>query len=208
LRNTFRGAILKRRINGGFYLSQPISLPVRKSLLFAGLWLGLAACHKADDGPSIDFGPGEGISYQDANNLPVGYQDPTDWTADATWNEQEQLLFSELSLSLDGPPQTGIFYTLRVFPNPGATATWGLQSQLPTSSPDRDFAAVAVLVDRSYRVLQRFPRRSSTTGAYALSLDYAKLGLNPGERYRLYYVLSNTKGLICKGHGDIRYDKP
>ena len=179
-----------------------------KSLLFAALGLGLAACHKADDSPSIDFGPGEGISYHDGNNLPAGYQDPTDWTADATWNEQERALFSELSLSLDGPTQTGIFYGLSAYPNPGAVAIWGLQSQRPAGSPDQDFAAAAVLVDRNYRVIQRLPRRNSTNGAYATALDYGKLGLNPGERYRLYYVLSNAKGLICKGHGDIRYDKP
>jgi hypothetical protein len=180
---------------------------MRKSLLLFGSWLLLTACHKADDSPSIDFGPGEGISYRDGYNLPAGVQDPTDWTADAIWNAQEQALFSELSLSLDGKPQTGFFYELTIFPNPGAIATWGLQSQLPVGSPDSDFAAVAVLVDRSYKVMKRFPRGNSANGAYALSLDYAKLGLNPGERYRLYYVLSNNKGLICKGHGDILYKK-
>jgi hypothetical protein len=177
-----------------------------KPLLFATLLLALAACHKADDGPRIDFGPGDGFSYRDASNLPAGTQDPSDWTADATWTDQEKTLFSELSISLDGAPQPGFLDTPAVYPNPARVATWAVASQRgPGGAPA--FTIAAVLVNRDFKEVLRLPHTYAGSGYYATSFDYAKLGLLSGERYRLYYVMFNNNGLIMKGHGDVRCNK-
>jgi hypothetical protein len=179
---------------------------MRKPLLFATLLLTLAACHKADDDPRIDFGPGDGFSYRDAANSLAGTQDPSDWTADATWTDQEKALFLELSISLDGASQTGFLDALAVYPNPARVATWMVASKKgPSGAPP--FTIAAVLVNRDFKEVLRLPHSYASSGYYATSLDYAHLGLLPSERYRLYYVIFNNNGLVMKGHGDVRYNK-
>jgi hypothetical protein len=179
---------------------------MRKPILLATLLLTLAACHKADDGPRIDFGPGDGFSYRDAANSPAGTQDPSDWTTDATWTDQEKALFLELSISLDGAPQPGFLEVPALYPNPARVATWAVASQKGSGGAPA-FTIAAVLVDRDFREVLRLPHSYAGSGYYATSFDYAKLGLLPGERYRLYYVIFNTNGLVAKGHGDVRYTK-
>ncbi|MGI4822087.1 MAG: hypothetical protein ACRYFV_12835 [Janthinobacterium lividum] len=181
---------------------------MRKHLLFGALGLALASCqHKSEDtSPSIDFGAATGITYRSANGMANGAQDPTDWTADATWTTQEKALFSELSISLDGTPQSGFLNLLILYPNPAATATWAVNSNNGASGPN-PFSTAAVLVSRDFKEMLRLPHGYASSGYYAAAFDYAKLGLQPGERYRLYYVIFNNNGLILKGHGDVRYDK-
>ncbi|QKG58709.1 hypothetical protein GKZ68_19975 [Hymenobacter sp. BRD128] len=179
---------------------------MRKPLLVAGLLLSLAACHKTDDAPGLDFGAGDGISYRDASGMANGTQDPTDWTADATWTAQEKALFPELSISLEGAPQTSFLDRLTLYPNPAAVATWAVVSKNGASGPS-PFSTAAVLVSRDVKEVLRLPHGYAGSGYYATAFDYAKLGLTPGERYRLYYVVFNGNGLILKGHGDVRYGK-
>ncbi|MDO7885641.1 hypothetical protein [Hymenobacter cheonanensis] len=181
---------------------------MRKPLLVAALGLMLAACHHQSDdaSPGLDFGAGDGISYRDASGMANGTQDPTDWTADATWTAQEKALFPELSISLDDTPQTGFLDRLTLYPNPAAGATWAVVSKNGASGPS-PFSTAAVLVSRDFKEVLRLPHGYAGSGYYATTFDYAKLGLTPGERYRLYYVVFNNNGLILKGHGDVRYDK-
>jgi hypothetical protein len=54
---------------------------MKRALLFAAIGaLPLLAfqCEKAYTGPDIDFGPGEGITYRDAQGRLSGTQDPSD----------------------------------------------------------------------------------------------------------------------------------
>ena len=181
---------------------------MRKPLLFATLVLALAACKSKSNSPSIDFGAGDGFSYRDGYNLPAGPQDPTDWTTDATWNEQEVKLFPELSLSLNVPQPAGFVEFTYLYPNPAWTSSWGFTSRQTTTGIRPDFTVAAVLVGADYQIVQRLMHTTSNKGYFAAGFDYAKLSMQSNTLYRLYYVLYNNSGLLYKGHGDIRYDKP
>ena len=180
---------------------------MRKPLLLATLCLGLAGCkHQETEPPTIDFGPGDGFSHVDAGARANGTQDPSDWTSDATWNEQEKALFPKLSFELNGAQRPNLFVYANAYPNPGASAIWRVEGENKATSLAVSYSAKLVLVNRAYEVLMQQGPLTFPSG-YAVGLDYAQLGLQPGERYRLYYVLYNSDGLVCKGHGDIRYDK-
>ncbi|MVN78221.1 hypothetical protein GO988_17975 [Hymenobacter sp. HMF4947] len=170
-------------------------------LLIAAL-LVLAACHKKDTSPTLDFGPDDGISYRSNNGMANGAQDPTDWTSDATWNEQETALFPELSIALNSPQQPTLVGFTYTYPNPASRANWILQ----TNGSAVSYTVTAVLVNRTYQVVKRL-EHGNFTGGHVYAFDYAQLGLNPNETYRLYYVLFNNNGLLYKGHGDIRYNQ-
>lgn len=169
--------------------------------------LGLAACHKSAEKPRIDFGPGTGFSYRDGSNFPVGQQDPSDWTSDATWNTEEINLFPDLKLTLNDPQPARFIRDTYLYPNPAPTATWGLASTATTNGTRPDFMVTAVLVGADYQVIQRIAPTSSAKGEFKVAFDYAKLGLQPGTLYRLYYVLYDADGLLYKGHGDLSYQQ-
>jgi hypothetical protein len=180
-----------------------------KSLLFVTLMLALAACKdKSNNSPGIDFGPGDGFSYRDGSNYPTGVQDPTDWTTDVTWTEQEKALFPELSFNLNTGQPAGFIESNYLYPNPAQASTWGFSSRQTSAGMRPDFTVAAVVVGADYQIIQRLPHSTSNNGSFRASFDYAKLGMQPSTLYRLYYVLYNTTGLLYKGHGDIRYDKP
>jgi hypothetical protein len=174
-------------------------MTMTKYLLFT-LALVLIACQKSATDPTLDFGVGEGISFRNNNGMPNGAQDPTDWTTDATWNEQETALFSELSISLNSSQQPSLITFAYAYPNPAKQAIWSVQ----TSTPSVAYTVTAVLVDSKYQIIKRFAH-TSHIGGHNYLLDYAQLGLNSSETYRLYYVLFNNNGLVYKGHGDMRY---
>ena len=46
-------------------------------------------CEKAYPGPDIDFGPGAGITYRDAQGHLTHRPDASDWTSDSIWTAQE-----------------------------------------------------------------------------------------------------------------------
>ncbi|WP_191906484.1 hypothetical protein [Hymenobacter baengnokdamensis] len=167
--------------------------------------LALASCHKSSQSPSFDFGLGDGFSHRDSQNLPNGSQDPTDWTTDATWNAQEKALFSDLGISLDSPQQPDFIDYTAVYSNPATNATWLVQSKQAYGAVPPNFLAAAVIVRSNYQLVLRLPQRPASKGSLGFVFDYAKLGLQPGEMARLYYVLFDTSGLLYKGHGDIRF---
>jgi hypothetical protein len=165
----------------------------------------LLGCSKSDSNPIMYFGEGEGITYRNEQNVPMGPRDYSDWTSDGEWNKQERALFPDLSLDLNGTQQaTSLFYTT-AYPNPamGSTANWSVQSQRVNGGPI-GYTLSAVLVDRNYHIWQRFGSQSFV-GGYTYMFDYVRLGLSPNELYRIYYVVYNAKGLMYRGHGDVRY---
>ncbi|GAB3637114.1 hypothetical protein GCM10027422_27040 [Hymenobacter arcticus] len=180
---------------------------MRKLVLFATLFSSLAACHKSDDGPSLDFGAGDGFSYRDGSNYPAGAQDPTDWTTDATWSEQEKALFADAKFDLNAAQTTDFTQSNWLYPNPAAQSSWLVNARKNAAGGNAPFTWMAVIVRGDFQVAQRFPAAEAPSGYIGRGFDYAQLGLHPGERYRLYYVFYNNAGLLCKGHGDIRYDK-
>jgi len=187
---------------GWQYIAIPFFIPMRPTIpcLLIVSTLALADCHKADNSPTIDFGASDGISNRDANGMKNGNQDPTDWTSDATWNEQETALFSELSITLNSPQQSNLIAFTYTYPNPSAQANWILR----TNSSAVKYTMTAALVNRNYQLVKRL-ENNNFTGGHIYAFDYAQLGMNPNETYRLYYVLFNNAGLLYKGHGDIHY---
>ena len=180
-------------------------------ILLTAATLATPACHKADTRPAINFGAGDGISHRDASGMKNGSQDPTDWSADDYWNDSETALFPSLSsgslaIDLQDSPLLSSFdhaYTY-AYPNPAKQATWQLQSISGGVIPAPTYSVQAVLVDRHYQVVTTWgPSRFS--GRYAVLLDYAKLEMQAGELYRLYYVVYDGKTFMYKGHGDISY---
>ncbi len=180
---------------------------MRKPLFFL-LLLALAACKGKSDvaSPTIDFGPGDGFSYLNNYHQPTGPQDATDWTSDAVWTEQEKALFPRIDFDLNGPQRPELFIYSRIYPNPGRFTTYQVMAQDRGSFSISKYAVQIVLVDKNYSIVMQqgpivFPY------GFSLPIDYEFMKLHPSERYRLYYVLYAKDGLVCKGHGDIRYDE-
>lgn len=181
---------------------------MRKPLLLGAL-LTLAACGKKDNPatPTIDFGPGDGLTHRDANALPNGQQDPTDWTTDATWNERELALFADLGLNLNGAQQPEGISSFYVYPNPAARfASWSFQTQRNANGSVAVYSLHTVIVDRNYKPLYHH-RAANIILSHQMLLDYASLSLRPNETYRAYYVVTNESGFVYKGHGDVRYNQ-
>ncbi|MFD2721216.1 hypothetical protein ACFST9_21050 [Hymenobacter monticola] len=172
-------------------------------LLLPALW----SCSTSDTNPIVDFGEGEGITYRDGNNFPMGPRDYTDWTTDATWNKPERDLFADANVDLNGAQRTALISFATAYPNPApaGVATWTLQTQRGAGSGVNPFTVRAVVVNRQYQVLQRFGPLGFGFAA-SFRLDYAAIGLSPRELYRLYYVVTDASGLVYKGHGDVRHE--
>ena len=166
----------------------------------------MLSCSKSNSNPTIDFGAGEGITYRDASNLPNGPSDPTDWTSDATWNEQERALFPEVSFDLNGSQRPNLVAFASPFPNPSAgQANWTVQCQQASGAVSPSYTLRVVFVDRTYKALHRLGPLI-LIGNRSYHLDYAGMGLPVKELSRLYYLVHDDNGLIYKGHGDIRYN--
>jgi hypothetical protein len=184
-------------------LSHHQFLSIRQRFLPILLLATLLGCSKSDSNPIMDFGEGEGITYRTSNNMTGGPADLTDWTSDGEWNKQERALFADLGLDLNGPQQGATSCHTGLFPNPASSAVnWTMQTYAPTSGAG-GYTVSATLVDRNYHIRQRIDRQSVINGITYI-LDLTRIGLSPNELYRLYYVVSNTNGLVYKGHGDIR----
>lgn len=163
--------------------------------------LAFASCKKKDTSPTIDFGPGEGITQRDASNRSTGATDPTDWTADDTWTETEAKLFT-LSLDLKGPSPRGV--QPRVFyPNPATTKGGGAFGfyNIPSGTMWQ-----MVFVDKNYNVVQRLEYGPFQISNAVFSIDFPADKFLPNTTYRMYYVIysANPATLHLKGHGDIK----
>ena len=183
----------------------PVFYQCRTALLLLSAALILSNCSKSESDASsglfVNFGPGEGFSYRTGNNLPAGYEDPTDWQLDGQWNTREAGLFNALGLDVNATPQLGpnsspqTYFT--AYPNPCLGA---FHFGYATSAP---VFCKAVVVNRFYQPLNEFasPRVSTRLD---FSVNVAGQGFKPGSLYRVYYVLYNGTTLYGKGHGDIK----
>ena len=167
-------------------------------LLFTAL-ATLAACNKNDDSPTIDFGLNGGITSRDASGRLQGNPDPTDWTLDGNWNQQEQDLFRSLGLDLNATA-TGNVTTTQIiaWPNPigAGQAVFRYDTPVPVSCK-------FVIVDAKYQVVG--PMLSSPAVRNAeFYYNVFSSAYQQGKRYRLYYVLYDGTALYYKGHGDIK----
>jgi hypothetical protein len=168
----------------------------------------LFGCSKSDSNPEIYFGEGEGISCRTSNNMRIGPQDPTDWTSDATWSERERNLFPELSFNLNGPQQPALIAYTSAYSNPAqvSIASWTFQINRTSSGGPANYIGRAVIVNRKYEILTKLGPNDFTLGQQYM-LDYARIGMQPNELYRLYSVVYDASGLVYKGHGDVRYSR-
>ncbi|TGE19850.1 hypothetical protein [Hymenobacter elongatus] len=174
---------------------------MRKTVLLLTLLLPLAfGCQKDNEAePStIDFGPGEGVTYRNANNVPMAYTDPSDWTADAQWNSREKALFSlPVVVNLDGP-QTGVTTDMSFYPNPISPDGVGIfRPNLAIEGTLR-----LIWVDKNYKVMST--NEQTLAKGTELAFQFPQTTFPKEQKYRLYYVLYKADGtLIYKGHGDV-----
>ena len=175
-------------------------LPDLALFLLLPLALLLGDCSKKNTVPTIDFGPNDGISYRNASNIPLGTQDPTDWTIDGDWNAQEQNLFTSLRANLNTSPQGSATYIGGAFPNPATNAV-RFEYQTPGTALSK-----IVFVDNNYQVMATFDGPTTASTSYSITINLNNGNYKKGQRYRLYYVLYNGTALYFKGHGDIRVE--
>jgi len=181
---------------------------MRRRLLSLLLLPTLWSCSTSDTNPIVDFGEGEGITYRDGNNFPVGPRDNSDWTTDDTWNKPERALFADANVDLNGPQRTALFLETTVYPNPaqGGQANWAVLPPRSGAGGSGPLTVRAVLVNRQYEpMLHIGPLPLPATGLTS-TLNYLGAGLSRRELYRLYYVVTDANGLVYKGHGDVRHD--
>jgi len=164
-------------------------------MLHLGIGLLLGNCSKKDTSPTIDFGPGQGFSPRTSSNMSAGTQDPTDWTVDGDWNAQEQALFSDLPVAVNGTA-TGSF-TGSAYPNPVVMVV-AFTYNIPGKA-----SCKLIIVDKAYRViLESGPSAAAAGQQYQLNLSNS--AFQKGQLYRMYYLLYNGTTLYIKGHGDIK----
>jgi len=136
------------------------------------------------------------ITYTDnvGNMLSI---DPTDWTNDSIWCDQEYGLFRTSNLDLTGSDTSKLFTIL--FPNP--LRDMGiLVVTRPKLCPFE-----CVIVNRSFQVLDTFSIPNITGNVLRNILFSDSLKYKHGEYYRIYYAAHSTKKLFFfKGHGDFK----
>ncbi|GAB3836598.1 hypothetical protein [Hymenobacter jeollabukensis] len=175
----------------------PVHVTTFLTLLSLTLFTG---CGKS----KIDPGTGDGISYRDSSNNPVGAQDDTDWTSDATWNAKEKDLFKDLAMDLNGAQKIDAVRSISLYPNPNKVGSISsLILRASTSSVLRRLAIV--IVDKKYKVKHRSEPSLYGNGQLLTTLALPAGEYKSGEYYRLYYVLYEPDNqLLYKGHGDIK----
>jgi len=125
--------------------------------------------------------------------------DPTDWTNDSLWCEQEYGLFSTSNLNLTGSDTSKLFTIL--FPNP--LRDLGMYVVIkPKLCPFQ-----CAIVNRSFQVLDTFsiPNQTGTIIVDRHFSDSSKY--KQGEYYRIYYAAHCSQKLFFfKGHGDFKIE--
>jgi hypothetical protein len=125
--------------------------------------------------------------------------DPTDWTYDSLWCEQEYSLFNTSNLNLTGSDTSKLFTIL--FPNP--LRDLGMYVVIrPKLCPFQ-----CAIVNRSFQVLDTFSIPDQT-GTIIVQRHFSDLSkYKRGEYYRIYYAAHYTKKLFFfKGHGDFKIE--
>lgn len=128
----------------------------------------------------------------------VLYNDPTDWTNDSAWCQEEYNLFNTEHLDLSGSDTGALFILL--FPNPVIKS--GCLIVIGHKKCPVQFA----IVNRAFQVLDTFSIAYSVAGNIHDYLSFSdSLKYKQGEYYRIYYAAHSTKQLFFyKGHGDFQ----
>ncbi|MBC6606359.1 hypothetical protein H8B13_05990 [Hymenobacter sp. BT188] len=155
----------------------------------------ISSCQDKDD-----FSPYEGIEYRDDVNRRQTQKDPSDWTLDNTWSNEEKKLFADLEIDLNGLPQGGI-QEISFYPNP-VNPAYGVANFDYRKTAASNFSGRCVIVDGNYKVLfnTEIPPKS-----FGLQLPiFGGDKFEKGKIYRMYYVFYEGSILYYKGHGDIK----
>jgi hypothetical protein len=173
------------------------------------LSLALGACKKDDvPVPAIDFGTNEGYTGWDTSRALTNFADPTDWTADATWNSAETGLFAQYKLDFNQPQLPTSTWEVSAYPNPVAigqrTQLVALLHNPELTIPSSQLRILYTLVDAHYTVLN-YGLSDSVRKQFRASMLYPASKCSVHTLYRMYYVIYNThdKAVYYKGHGDI-----
>jgi|GEM_PF-2162856 hypothetical protein len=126
--------------------------------------------------------------------------DPTDWTNDSAWCQEEYNLFNTANLDLTGSDTNKIFTFL--FPNPVAT------SSCLILIGDKICPVQYVIVNRSFQILDTFSIHFLGSGNVHHFIFFSdSLKYKHGEFYRIYYAAHCTRQLFFyKGHGDFQIE--
>jgi hypothetical protein len=183
----------------------------RKLLVLLALASLATACHKANEEPTIDFGPNNGFTMRTNTNLPTAQTDPTDWTSDPTWNSTEQALFAKLNLPLTGPQLASGTWETTVYPNPSNRDDGCTFLVMPnpnsTALPAGTSRVSMVIVDAHYKVELSYDAEINANGL-SLMPRLDPLKYSPPTLYRLYYVVYQPgKQVYYRGHGDLKFEK-
>ncbi len=166
-------------------------------LLLATILVFGVNCKKNPDDPNNDcLSKLDFIKITYANDVgQILSNDPSDWTNDPVWCQEEYDLFSTDSLDLTGSDTSTLFTLL--FPNPVRTASMLILIR-PKLCPFQ-----CVIVNRSFQVLDTFSIPNWTGNIYRYLTFSDSLKYIHGEYYRLYYAAHCTSQLFFyKGHGD------
>ena len=168
------------------------------ALLLAGICL--VSCTKKDATPTIDFGPNGGITRRNATSHIQGDPDPTDWTVDGNWNQQEQDLFKNLGLILNATPAPASTPIVFAWPNPVEAGKFVFRLETLKTEVMLSY----VMVNAKYQVVIPLQTTSTASRFWGFSFDVSSNDFKKGQLYRLYYVMHDGKALFNKGHGDIK----
>ena len=149
------------------------------------------------------------LRRRDASNNLTGAIDLTDWTADDTWNKQEQQLFSvpfdlNIPLTFIPHPFTSRIQARGFFPNP-TTSKYG--GSFGFYNIPQNAVRQLIIVDKNYKVLERYQFPSYPSNADSLlEFDLPADKFVPNTIYRMYYIvyLTSPAALYLKGHGNIK----
>jgi hypothetical protein len=182
------------------------------ALALFSLSLALSACGKdKTTTPDVDFGANEGYTGRDARWQLTSPNDPTDWTADVTWNNAEKDLFASDNLLFDVPMVPANVWKITLHPNPVALGSenqftmWLDKTNPAIPNPPGGLLFSYKVVDARYNVLDW--RESSGVDKNSGSIiSYPASKFSANTLYRIYYVVFDKyeRTVFYKGHGDVK----
>ncbi len=138
-----------------------------------------------------------GITAVDALGNPIGANDPTDWTADASWSETETAFFRTDPVDMSGCTVTSVAMRA-ASPNP----TTARQITLLFTTDTTTFIRIAV-VDQQLNKKDFFQFKTDP-GLNAFIIPFSSTLYPANNYYRIYYSFDAPgKAFYYKGHGDI-----
>lgn len=166
------------------------------------LLLSIAACTPRDEPqPAPVYPDMTQISPTDEQGQAMGAADPTDWTYDATWTDEEHALMM-FADTINNVLDTGnnIIQVYPAYPNPSS----GLFSFYAACG--KESKVKLVLVDSSMHSLRTFAYRTEEGAIHKHFGFHLASDIDTGN-YRMYYGFYNSSdSLYYKGHGDIKIE--